>query len=113
MYTAIDLDSASLGHVSPVTHVSSNDAPTLLVHGDMDFVVPLRLSENMFDTLKTYDVPSRLVIINGMFHGGMFGGKGKHFERTTQEMTDWFDQYLLPSGAADTLTANMNEAEEK
>jgi dipeptidyl aminopeptidase/acylaminoacyl peptidase len=105
MYTAIDLDSAELAAVSPITYVSPNDAPTLLVHGGMDFVVPLRMSENMYDTLETNSVPSRMVIINGMFHGGMFGGKGKHFEKTTAEMLNWFDTYLLPSGGVDTLSA--------
>ena len=105
MYTAIDLDSNTLAAVSPVSHVTPNDAPTLLIHGDMDFVVPLRLSEMMYDTLEMNKVPSRLVIVNGMFHGGMFGGKGRYFDSTTVEMMNWFDAYLLPSGPADTLSA--------
>lgn len=113
MYSAIDLDSAGLAEVSPITYVSPGDAPTLLIHGDMDFLVPLRLSENMYDTLEMNQVPSRLVIVNGMFHGGMFGGKGKYFDRTTQEMLEWFDQYLVPSEVSDTLTANLKEAKDK
>jgi dipeptidyl aminopeptidase/acylaminoacyl peptidase len=105
MYTAIDLDSNELAAVSPITYVTPDDAPTLLVHGGLDFVVPLSLSENMYDTLEMNNVPSRLVIINGMLHGGMFGGKGKHFDRTTDEMIKWFDTYLLSSGSLDTLSA--------
>jgi len=111
MYPAIDLDSTEMAGVSPVTYVSPEDAPTLLIHGDMDFIVPIKLSENMYDTLEMNNVPSRFVIINGMFHGGMFGGKGKYFDRTTEEMLQWFDAYLLPSGPSDTLSAKLKNPE--
>ncbi len=107
MYPALDLDSADLAYVSAITYVTPNDAPTLLMHGDFDFVVPLKLSQMMYDTLVENGVPARFVIINGMMHGGMFGGKGKHFERTTEEMLKWFDKYLLPQPSAASLSEKI------
>lgn len=113
MYPAIDIDSTEMAAVSPITYVSEGDAPTLLVHGDMDFFVPIRLSEMMYDTLVENQVPARYVVVNGMMHGGMFGGKGKFFDRTTEEMLNWFDNYLLPSDTTDSLSATFKNPEEK
>jgi dipeptidyl aminopeptidase/acylaminoacyl peptidase len=98
MYPALDIDTTALAQASPITYVTEGDAPTLLIHGDLDFFVPMKMSENMYDTLVAHHVPARFVLVPGMMHGGMFGGKGKYFERTTEEMLNWFDEYLQ-SGA--------------
>src|SRR5262249_28495767 len=38
--------------ISPITHVSKNAPPTLIVHGDADPLVPLQQSEKMARALK-------------------------------------------------------------
>jgi acetyl esterase/lipase len=56
--------------VSPVTYVSSNAAPFLIVHGEQDPVVPPGQSTTLSDALKKAGVPVRLHTIPGAGHGG-------------------------------------------
>ena len=55
---------------SPVSHVSKGDAPTLIVHGDQDRLVPLRQSRLFYDALQHAGVPSELLVLPGAGHGG-------------------------------------------
>lgn len=54
---------------SPVTYVSSDDPPYLLVHGTLDPVVPFEQSVFMRDTLKAANVEVDLVALEGAGHG--------------------------------------------
>ena len=74
--------------VSPVYHVSSDDPPTLLIHGDKDILVPLQQSELIIEKLKAAGVPCELVIKKGEAHGW----KAWHDDMRT--IADWFDKYL-------------------
>ena len=60
---------AALG--SPLTHVTPNDAPFLIVHGDRDPLVPLAQSVRLHRALKAAGVTSDLHIIEGASHGGL------------------------------------------
>ena len=33
--------------ISPITHVTADDPPTLIIHGDKDFLVPIQQAESM------------------------------------------------------------------
>ncbi len=46
--------------ISPITHVSGDDPPTLIVHGDKDRNVPIRQAEVMVAKLK--GVEAKLVV---------------------------------------------------
>ncbi len=59
---------------SPITHVSQDDPPTLLIHGDADEVVPLGHSEWMLKALQEVGVEAELVTVKNGGHG--FRGKG-------------------------------------
>lgn len=75
--------------ISPINHVSPDDPPTLIFHGDTDKLVPLQQSELMISKLKEAKVDSRLVVKHGKGHG---------WEPTSDELKelgDWFDKYLL------------------
>ena len=48
--------------ISPVYHVTSDDPPTLIIHGDKDALVPLQQSELMIAALKAAGVPCELVV---------------------------------------------------
>jgi len=74
--------------VSPVTHVSPAAAPTLLIHGDADKIVPLQQSEVMIAKLKEAGVPAELVVKKGMGHGW------NSMDRDMSKLLDWFDKYL-------------------
>ncbi len=74
--------------VSPVTHVSSDDPPTLLVHGDKDKLVPLQQSELIIEQLKKAGVATKLIVKAGEAHGW------KDRSPETAAIADWFDQHL-------------------
>jgi acetyl esterase/lipase len=77
-----------LGRVSPITHVSADDAPTLIIHGDVDKLVPLQQSEEMVAKLKEVGVPAKLIVKKGCGHGWIT------ILKDTETLGDWFDQYL-------------------
>lgn len=54
---------------SPITYVSSDDPPVLMVHGDADLTVPFDQSERMQEAVEAVGVPVELVRIPGGDHG--------------------------------------------
>ncbi|HEY7424740.1 MAG TPA: alpha/beta hydrolase [Gemmataceae bacterium] len=74
--------------VSPITHVSADDPPTLIIHGDADKLVPIQQAEVMIARLKKVGVPAELVVKKEAGHGwaGM--------EKDVVTIADWFDKYL-------------------
>jgi acetyl esterase/lipase len=61
---------------SPLTHVSPNSPPTLLIHGDADDAVPFAASVAMEAALRKAGVPTGLVRVPGGTHGPDFGAGG-------------------------------------
>ena len=55
---------------SPITYVSKDDAPFLILHGDKDPLVPYAQSEEFLAALKTAGVDATLQTIQGGGHGG-------------------------------------------
>ncbi len=54
---------------SPLTYVSANFPPTLLLHGSKDTVVPPSASTRMYDALRAFDVPVELHMYANLPHG--------------------------------------------
>ncbi len=54
---------------SPVTYVSPDDPPFLLVHGDSDWLVPISQSEIFLEKLKSASVPAELIAVRNANHG--------------------------------------------
>jgi acetyl esterase/lipase len=54
----------------PITYVTKDDPPFLIVHGDKDPLVPLNQSEILCDALKKTGVDTTLYIVQGGGHGG-------------------------------------------
>jgi acetyl esterase/lipase len=59
---------------SPLTHVTADDPPMLLLHGDADTVVPFEQAELMEKGLRAAGVAVRLLRAPGGGHGPTFGG---------------------------------------
>ncbi len=59
-------------NASPVSHVSKDDAPTLIVHGTKDPLVPFPQSENLDKLLDEVGVSSTLITVEGAGHGKGF-----------------------------------------
>ena len=55
---------------SPLTYVSKDSAPFLIMHGDKDDTVPLAQSEKLAAALKKAGVEVQLCVIKGNGHGG-------------------------------------------
>lgn len=55
---------------SPVTYVSKDNPPFLIMHGDVDALVPVKQSEALHEALKSAGIEATLVIIKGAGHGG-------------------------------------------
>lgn len=53
---------------SPISHITPDDPPFLLIHGDRDEVVPVEQSQLMYDRLLEMDVPAELVIVHNARH---------------------------------------------
>jgi acetyl esterase/lipase len=72
---------------NPITYVSKDDPPFLVIHGDKDDLVPLSQSELLHAALEKAGVPSKLHVVPGAGHG--FGG------RELEAMVDEFlDRHL-------------------
>ena len=76
---------------SPIQHVSSEDAPLLLIHGDKDEVVPFEQSERMESALRQAKVPTALIRVPGSGH--LIQAK-PGLPDFTGEMVRWFDTHL-------------------
>jgi acetyl esterase/lipase len=53
---------------SPITHITSDDPPFLLIHGNRDPVIPFEQSQLMYDALQKAGVPSELVVVENADH---------------------------------------------
>jgi acetyl esterase/lipase len=57
---------------SPLTYVTPDDTPMLIIHGDQDPVVPVQQSETFHAALEKSGVKSKLYIVKGGGHGQGF-----------------------------------------
>jgi acetyl esterase/lipase len=76
---------------SPAWHVSLDDAPTLIYHGDADTLVPLQQSEWIVEKLKAEKVDAKLVVKAGAGHGWLT------MVKDMEAFADWFDAHLKGS----------------
>ncbi|MGQ0633394.1 MAG: alpha/beta hydrolase fold domain-containing protein [Planctomycetaceae bacterium] len=74
--------------ISPAYHVSPDDPPALIIHGDADLLVPFQQAELMVAKFKECDVPVELVVRPGAVHG--WAG----LDKDVLLLADWFDKYL-------------------
>ena len=58
----------NVAEASPITHVTPDDPPFLLIHGDRDELVPVEQSQLMYDRLVQANVPAQLVIVQNATH---------------------------------------------
>ena len=74
--------------ISPINHVSSDDPPTLIIHGDADKLVPIQQAEIILEKMKAAGIPCELVTKKGQLHGWPEIG------RDFKILADWFDKHL-------------------
>jgi len=84
---AIQQNLAKAAKASPITYISADDPPFLIMHGDKDNLVPYQQSELLRDALQKAGVPVTFEIIKGAGHG--FGGR-----EIDQKVTEFFRRHL-------------------
>jgi len=93
-----NFNSDDIRRVSPVTYITGDDSPFLILHGDQDTVVQLEQSEIFFQKLQEANVPASLVIVKNAGHGFRPVPTTAVISPSQQEMTvmvaDFFDRYL-------------------
>lgn len=89
-FPALKFDSQKAPDYSPLRHVTSDDAPTWLIHGDKDELVPVWHSQKIADAFEQAEVPHELVVMEGFAHGFDEAGNKRMF----QGMVEWFDRHL-------------------
>lgn len=76
---------------SPITHVSEHSAPTLIVHGTDDTLVPLAHGERLYEALAAAGVPVTLLKVEGAGHS--FGQVSSQ-PAVMAAMQAFFDRHL-------------------
>ena len=91
------LDAAGVADASPVTSVTADSPPFLLVHGTADHVVPFSQSEELAAALTAAGVSARLVPVDGADH--IFLGC-TDVDAVVALSVDYLAQALLPTHAS-------------
>lgn len=94
-FPALQFDAAQWKSVSPLEHVSSDDAPTLLIHGGKDTLVPDKHSKEIYQAFKDKNVATELIMFAEAGHG--FGGQDA--VKSAEATVAWFEKYLTKPAA--------------
>lgn len=89
-FPALKFDTKLADAHSPLKLVSSDDAPSLMIHGDKDKLVPLEHSQKIHAAFQAKKVASRLLVIKDAAHGF----RDADNTRAQQATVDWFVKYL-------------------
>lgn len=77
---------------NPITYVTKDDPPFLIMHGDKDMLVPLHQSELLYHALAKAGVEASLHVVKGAGHG--LGGGEESPERLQEIVASFFDRHL-------------------
>ena len=74
--------------ISPIYFVTTNMAPTLIMHGDADKLVPIYQAQLFEKKCKEVGAPFKLIVKEGADHG--WAG----IDKDLALFADWFDEHL-------------------
>lgn len=77
---------------SPITHLSDDDPPVMLIHGTADNIVPYEQATLYADACRTAGVECELITIQGGGHG--FGGDIQAWLDANEQLIKFFDGQL-------------------
>lgn len=96
----------ALGSASPITYITKDDSPFLIVQGELDTTVPPHQSQELYDRLGAAGVPATLVMVKNAGHS--FKPVGGPISPTRPEITkmmaDFFDRQLRSNGTVSAQT---------
>jgi len=85
---------------SPLKYAKNVKTPTLILHSDNDYRVPLEQGEQWFRALKHYRVTTELVIFPRENHNLTRTGEPKHLVESLNWQLYWFDRFINGNPAA-------------
>ncbi len=89
-FPALDLEIKEAAKFSPLLYVTKDDAPTLLIVGKKDDLVPIKHSEDIFQAFQEQQVPTELVVFPDSGHGLVPADVAK----AMAQQVAWFQKYL-------------------
>ena len=106
VFNVTDSESEVLKSASPVSYVSSDDPPFLILHGEKDTLVPVSQSLELYDWLRAVGIPVTLVMVKNAGHGfaPVDGAIRPTRTEITKLMANFFDQHLKqPNGTQEDV----------
>ena len=94
-FPALNFEKEKAPDYSPIVHVSADDPPALLIHGDKDELVPLSNSKSIYEAFQQKNVKTQLIVIEGAGHGFT----GDNAKRAMAAVVSWFEQTLIQSSS--------------
>ncbi|MBX7207858.1 MAG: alpha/beta hydrolase [Verrucomicrobiaceae bacterium] len=91
------IDPALAALISPVTHVSKDSAPILIMHGTQDRTVPLAQSELLLSKYKTAGASAEFFRVEGAPHAFW---NGQWFNDTLKRAVEFFRKQLSATSVA-------------
>jgi dipeptidyl aminopeptidase/acylaminoacyl peptidase len=85
---------------SPLRLAANVKTPTLVLHSDNDFRVPIEQGEQWFRALQHYHVTSEIVMFPRENHNLTRTGEPKHLVESMNWQVYWFDRFLNGNGNA-------------
>ncbi|MBK9138191.1 MAG: alpha/beta hydrolase [Verrucomicrobia bacterium] len=74
--------------ISPVNFITAKTAPTLIIHGDADRLVPIQQAHLFIEKAAAAGVPTKLIVREGKAHGW------PNILDDLPLLADWFDEHL-------------------
>ncbi len=90
-------DIAEMWRVSPIRYAKDATTPTLFIHSFDDYRCPIEEGLQMFTCLRMHGVPARMCAFYDENHELSRNGKPDNRLKRLQEITNWFDRYLMPA----------------
>jgi len=85
---------------SPLKYAKNVKTPTLILHSDNDFRVPIEQGEQWFRALKHFGVTTEIVMFPRENHNLTRTGEPKHLVESLNWQLYWFDRFLNGNAAA-------------
>jgi dipeptidyl aminopeptidase/acylaminoacyl peptidase len=93
-------------NASPLKYAKNVRTPTLILHSDNDFRVPIEQGEQWFRALKHYGVNAEIVFFPRENHNLTRTGEPKHLVESMKWQCYWFDRFL--EGKPDAVAPDAN-----
>ena len=93
---------------SPLKYAKNVKTPTLILHSDNDFRVPIEQGEQWFRALRHFGVNTEIVFFPRENHNLTRTGEPKHLVESLNWQLYWFDRFLNGNARCRTAGREVN-----